>query len=195
MPSKKATISDLVEEYFTNHPNVDWEHGPVVDYVEDRYFSLYGRKPRDPWRAIRNLHQRGFLIQVRKGVYRYDPESVAEITLEDFTPEQRREVLYRDEYRCVICGRGIQDGVELHVDHIRPRNRGGLAIIENAQTLCAQHNFIKKQSNQTETGKRMFIRLYDLAKKEDNGELAEFCGAILETYEKYRINDHIEWNR
>ena len=41
----------------------------------------------------------------------------------------------------------------------------------------------------------MFIRLYDLAKKEDNGELLEFCGAILETYEKYRINDHIEWNR
>lgn len=195
MPSKKTTISDLVEEYFTNHPNVDWEHGPVVDYVEDRYFDLYGRKPRDPWRAIRNLHQRGFLIQVRKGVYRYDPESAAEIILEDFTPKQRREVLERDEYRCVICGRGTQDGVELHVDHIMPRNRGGLAIIENAQTLCAQHNFIKKQSNQTETGKRMFIRLYDLAKKEDNGELLDFCGAILETYEKYRINDHIEWNR
>ena len=195
MPSKRATISDLVEEYFTNHPNVDLRHGPVVDYVEDRYFDLYGRKPRDPWRAIPNLHQRGFLVKVHKGVYRYDPDSVGQRTLEDFTPEQREEVLERDEYRCVICGRGKRVEVELHVDHIKPRNLGGRAAIENAQTLCAQHNFIKKQSNQTETGKRMFIRLYDLAKKEGNQELTSFCCAILETYEKYHMNDHIEWNR
>ena len=170
MPSKRATISDLVEEYFTNHPNVDLRHGPVVDYVEDRYFDLYGRKPRDPWRAIPNLHQRGFLVKVHKGVYRYDPNSVGQRTLEDFAPEQREEVLERDEYRCVICGRGKRDKVELHVDHIKPRN-------------------------QTETRKRIFIRLYDLAKKEGNQELSSFCCAILETYEKYHMNDHIEWNR
>ena len=108
-----------------NHPNVDLRHGPVVDYVEDRYFDLYGRKTRDPWRAIRNLHQRGFLVKVRKGVYRYDPDSVGQRTLEDFTPEQREEVLERDEYRCVICGRGKRDKVELQVDHIKPRNLDG----------------------------------------------------------------------
>jgi len=72
---------------------------------------------------------------------------------------------------------------------------GGKATIENGQTLRAQHNFIKKSLKQTETGKKMFIRLYDLAVKEKNKELKEFCADILETYEKYDINGHIIWKR
>jgi len=71
----------------------------------------------------------------------------------------------------------------------------GKSTIENGQTLCAQHNFIKKTLNQTETGKKMFIRLYELAKSEGNEELKNFCAAILETYEKYNINGHIIWKR
>ncbi len=72
---------------------------------------------------------------------------------------------------------------------------GGEATIENGQTLCSQHNFIKKNLKQTETGKKMFIRLYDLAKSQNNEELEQFCIDILETYEKYNINGHIIWNK
>lgn len=61
--------------------------------------------------------------------------------------------------------------------------------------LCSQHNFIKKNLKQTETGKKMFIRLYDLAKKENNKELKEFCAEVLKTYEEYDINGHIEWKK
>ena len=171
------------------------EHGPVVDYVQEEYQKLYGRTPRDPWRVIRSLHQQGFLIKVRNGVYRYDPEAVIDRTLEDFTPDQRREILERDNYTCVECGRGERDGMILHVDHIKARNLGGKAEISNGQTLCAQHNFMKKQMNQTQAGKRMFIRLYEVAKQEGNEELMRFCEDILETYERHGINGHIEWNR
>jgi len=156
---------------------------------------LQGRKPRDPWRAIRKLHEEGFLIKVRKGVYRYDPELAEHKELDDFTPEQKEQILKRDGYRCVICGRGKEDGVELHVDHIKPKYLGGKSTIENGQTLCAQHNFIKKTLNQTETGKKMFIRLYELAKKEKNKELIAFCADILETYERHNINSHIKWQK
>ncbi len=45
------------------------------------------------------------------------------------------------------------------------------------------------------TGKKMFIRLYELAKSEDNQELQKFCTDILETYEKYSINGHIIWKK
>jgi hypothetical protein len=189
------TIRNLVIEYFKKHPNKDLSHGPVVDWVEREYSKLYNKKPRDPWRTIRNLHESGFLIKVKKGIYRYDPKSVIKKDLEDFTPEQKKAILERDGYKCVICGKGLKDGVELHVDHIKPRYLGGKSTIENGQTLCAQHNFIKKTLNQTETGKKMFIRLYELAKKEGNQELIKFCYDILETYEKHNINGHIIWEK
>ncbi len=195
MPEKRISINDLIMEYFQEHPGEDMEHGPVVDYVQAEYQRLYQRTPRDPWRAIRALHQKGVLIEVRNGIYRYDPEAVVERTLEDFTPEQRREILERDNYSCVECGRGERDGMTLHVDHIKARNLGGKAEIGNGQTLCAQHNFMKKQMNQTQAGKRMFIRLYEVAKREGNEELMRFCEDILETYERHGINGHIEWNR
>lgn len=72
---------------------------------------------------------------------------------------------------------------------------GGLATLENGQTLCAKHNFMKKNLNQTETGKKMFIRLYELAKTQKNEELQEFCCDILNAYEKHGINGHIIWKR
>jgi len=192
---RKKTIRDLLIEYFKLHPKEDMPHGPVVDWVEARYKRLYNKKPRDTWRSIRNLHEIGFLIKVKKGIYRYDPDAVKERELEDFTPEQKEAILKRDGYKCVICGRGKKEGVELHVDHIKPKYLGGKSTIENGQTLCAQHNFIKKTLKQTETGKKMFIRLYELAKSEGNEKLKNFCAEILETYEKHNINSHIVWER
>jgi len=192
---KNKSIRDLLIEYFKAHPNEDMPHGPVVDWVEMRYKRLYNKKPRDTWRSIRNLHEIGFLIKVKKGIYRYDPKAVKERELEDFTPEQKANILKRDGYKCVVCGRGIKEGVELQVDHIKPKYLGGKSVIENGQTLCAQHNFIKKTLNQTETGKKMFIRLYELAKSENNEELKKFCADILETYEKHNINGHIVWKK
>ena len=192
---KRTSITDLVKEYFQMHPYEDMEHGPVVDYVQAEYQRLYGRTPRDPWRVIRSLHQQGFLIKVRNGIYRYDPEAVTERRLEDFTPEQRAQILERDNYSCLECGRGEKDGVQLHVDHRNPRNLGGSSDICNGQTLCAQHNLMKKQLGQTQAGKRLFLRMYEVAKKEGNEELLAFCHEVLEIYEKHGINGHFPWVR
>jgi hypothetical protein len=181
-------------EYFQKHPNEDLEHGPVVDWVTEQW-KAQGHKtpPRDPWRVIRQLHQEGWLIKVKNGVYRYDPETAGRIELDDFTEEQKRAILERDEYRCVVCGKGKKDGVELHVDHIKPRHLGGKSEIENGQTLCASCNFRKKIYKQTETGKRMFIRLLQMAQKEGDETMSAFCQEVLQVYEKYKINDHIQW--
>ncbi|MDO8528297.1 MAG: HNH endonuclease [Nanoarchaeota archaeon] len=192
---KNKSIRELLIEYFKIHPKEDLSHGPVVDWVEEQYLKLYNKKPRDTWRSIRNLHEEGFLIKVKKGVYRYDPDAVKHRELEDFTAEQKAIILKRDDYKCVICGRGKKEGIELQVDHIKPKYLGGKATIENGQTLCAQHNFIKKSLKQTETGKKMFIRLYELAKSENNKELMKFCEDVLKTYEKHNINGHIVWEK
>lgn len=195
MGDTKKTISELAMDYFKRHPKKDLEHGPVVDWVEKQYLKLHNKKPRDTWRSIRNLHEIGFLIKVKKGIYRYDPDTVKQRELEDFTSEQKEAILKRDGYKCVVCGRGKKNGIELQVDHIKPKYLGGKSTIENGQILCAQHNFIKKTLKQTETGKKMFIRLYELAKNEGNQELLKFCTDVLETYEKHNINDHIVWEK
>ncbi len=192
---KNNVQKDLIIEFFNKNPNRDIKHPEVVDWVVSTYMKRTGNVFRDPDRAIRQLAQSGFLIKIAKGIYKYDPKKAYKRELEDFTAAQKEIILKRDDYKCVICGRGKKDGIELHIDHIKPKDFGGEAIIENGQTLCAQHNFIKKNLKQTETGKKMFIRLYELAKSEKNKKLIRFCTDILETYEKYNINGHIEWKK
>jgi predicted restriction endonuclease len=192
---KDIVQKDLIKEYFIKNPNRNIEHPEIVDWVTEEYKKRTGNIFRDPDRAIRNLHQQGFLIKIKKGIYKYDPKTVKNIALEDFTEEQKEIIKKRDNYKCVICGKGLKDGVELHVDHIKPKDLGGKADIDNGQTLCSQHNFLKKNFKQTETGKKMFIRLYNLAKKENNKKLLKFCTQILSVYEKNNINGHIIWKR
>lgn len=56
------------------------------------------------------------------------------------TRAMRYDVLRRDGFRCVKCGRGREDGVKLHVDHIKPVSRGGKSVMSNLQTLCEDCN-------------------------------------------------------
>jgi len=133
--------------------------------------------------------------KVEKGVYRCEPPKSKNIKVEDFTSKQKEEILRRGNYKCAICGLGVKEGEELHIDHIKPKDKGGKAEIENGQVLCSRHNFIKKNLKQTETGKKMFINLYELSKKAENNEIKLFCEQILEVYEKNNINDHIEWKK
>ncbi len=120
---------------------------------------------------------------------------VSKKDLEDYTESQKQQILKRDNFRCVVCGRCEKDGVELQVDHIKPKDQGGKATIDNGETLCAQHNFQKKNYKQTESGKRFFIRLYVTAKANNDQQLVDFCKQILEVYEKNNVNGHIIWEK
>lgn len=192
---KAISQMDLLLEYFQNNPDRSIAHPEVVDWVSAEFLKRTGKKFRDPDRGIRKLHQEGFLVKESKGVYRYDRSLVEKRDLEDFTPEVKRAIFERDDYKCVYCGRGLADGVELHADHIKPKDKGGRATLENGQTLCSQHNFLKKNFKQTETGKKLFIRLYELAKSQNDQELLKFSSDILEVFEKNNMNGHIIWKR
>ncbi|MBX2931274.1 MAG: HNH endonuclease [Chitinophagaceae bacterium] len=191
----QLTQAELIMEFFKKHPKRDIKHPEIVDWVTEQWKKRTGEVFRDPDRGIRKLAQEGQLIKVAKGVYRYDPEHVVKRELEDFTAAQKKQILERDNYRCVICGKGREDGIELQVDHIKPKDLGGKATIENGQTLCATHNFRKKNIGQTETGKKMFIRLYELSKAIGDKDTQKFCADILEVFEKNGVNGHIEWKK
>jgi len=189
---RRITIAELVMEYFRLHPREDLKHGPVVDYVEEEYFKLYRRKPRDTWRQIRRLHQEGILIKVAKGVYRYDPDNARFRELYEFSPMVKEEIFKRDGYKCTVCGKGRADGVEIHADHRVPLDQGGANTMENGQTLCSEHNFLKKTYSQTEFGKRWLTRLYREAVRASDGRMVKFCTEIFDIYDKYAVNSHIQ---
>lgn len=189
------TQEEIIKEYFVANPNRDIKHPEVVDWVTEEYKKRTGNVLRDPDRAIRKMAQNGFLIKVAKGIYRYDPNYIFQRDLEDFTEEQKEIIKKRDGYKCVICGLGPKNGVEIQVDHIKPKDLGGKAEIDNGQTLCAMHNFRKKNYSQFELGKKFFITTYNKAKSLNDESVMSFCKEILAVYEKYNIDSHIDWKK
>lgn len=176
---------EFILAYYMRQPNVAIPHAEVVDWATSTWFEQTGKIFRDPDRAIRSLHQQGLLVKVGKGLYMYDPNYTVRDDLFDFTASQKRAILERDGYRCVFCGRGKSEGVELQIDHIKPKDKGGLAVIENGQTLCGQHNFIKKNYSQVETGRRFFEKMREQAAAADDANMLQFCDEVLELYTKF----------
>jgi diadenosine tetraphosphate (Ap4A) HIT family hydrolase len=61
----------------------------------------------------------------------------------------RYDVLKRAKFRCELCGIAA-DEKALEVDHIVPRNRGGLDDISNLQALCYSCNAMKRDRDDTD---------------------------------------------
>ena len=175
------TQIELIKDYFQKKPNLNIEHPEVVDWAVSEWAKLTGRVLRDPDRCIRKLHQEGFLVKVSKGIYKYDPTLEHKVESEDFTTNQKNEILLRDNHRCVICGVNH----DLQVDHIKPKHLGGKATIENGQTLCSKHNLLKKTLGQADVGRKMFLRLKELSINDN--KLSQFCNEILSVYDKYQL--------
>lgn len=192
MDDKNISQSELIISYYKARPNVKIKHSEAVDWATEEYLSRTGKIFRDPDRAVRKASQEGVLIKVSKGVYMYDPNHVLREDLYDFTPQQKAEILQRDNYRCVVCGRGKAEGVDLQVDHIKPKDQGGRNTIENGQTLCGQHNFIKKNYSQTEAGKRFFLKLREQAKAIGDKHMLAFTNTILKVYRKFGYDNQID---
>lgn len=199
MPKKKKGITQLefVRNYFLQRPMEVISHAKAKADLETAYLTVMGKRLEDSDRAIRSLHGEGFLEKVAKGQYMYNPDTAGNMDFADFTQSEKEVILKRDGYKCVICGLGRENGLDLHVDHIKPKSLGGQATIENGQTLCAPHNFIKKNLSQTETGKKSFIRMLDLVKATENdavaSKLQDFLIEVLAVYEKHGMNGHIRW--
>lgn len=54
----------------------------------------------------------------------------------------RYEILKRDNFTCVLCGRSPATcpGLKLHVDHVIPHSKDGPTELDNLRTLCEECN-------------------------------------------------------
>jgi len=196
MSPGKISQMEFVKSYYFERPGQDISHAHAKEEIETSWFELTGKRMEDSDRAIRKLHQLGFLKKIGKGLYRYDPESVNRRHLEDFPESLKKRILKRDAYKCRVCGLGKAEGIELHIDHIKAKDHGGQATFENGQTLCSKHNFMKKNLHVSTLGKKLFISLYEDALKSNTDigkQMATFANDVLLTYEKHDIDSEIEW--
>jgi len=175
------TVTNYIKKFFEDHLNEEVEHGRVVDYV-----FKFIPKARDPWRAIRKLYQEGWLIKVRKGVYKRVPGHKGQHFLTPFSYKVKEAIFKRDNYRCVVCGNGKHNGYEIHADHIRPQSQGGLSTIENGQTLCSEHNLMKKRYGTIDFLKKYCDNMVKRAKKYKDKNTEELFKELLKVIEKYR---------
>ena len=61
----------------------------------------------------------------------------------EVAPKLRFEVLERDQFRCVYCGRTAKSGTVLQIDHVLSAESGGLAVAENLVAACRECNIGK----------------------------------------------------
>lgn len=175
------TVTDYIKKYFEAHPSKEIEHGKVVDYV-----FKFLPKARDPWRAIRKLYQEGWLIQVRKGVYKRIPGYKGHNVLTPFPRDVKEKIFKRDNYRCVICGNGLHNGYEICADHVKPQAKGGQSIFENGQTLCSEHNLMKKRYGEIEFLDKYSKRIIERARQYKDKKTENMFEEILEVLKRYK---------
>ena len=125
----KITLSPITEPKFT---------------CDISYVSPKGRK------SYHNQHSLAFcdLCSIYQSVIhttkqREEFEQSKAYQRQAMTPSLRYDIMKRDGFRCVICGRSAKDGVQLHVDHILPVSKGGKTIPSNLRTLCSECNLGK----------------------------------------------------
>lgn len=77
--------------------------------------------------AIRN-HWKGYVKARKTGI----------------SPTTRMRIFQRDNFHCVLCGRGVKEGAILNIDHIIPKTVSILNEDSNLRTLCFDCNIVKR---------------------------------------------------
>ncbi len=127
--ASSANISyDTIYRYFGGWKNACLK---FIEYKMGKKVVIENKFPDE-----NNLPEKKATIKIRK-------EDTRTISL-----KLRLDVLKRDNFRCVFCGRSpaTDAGVILHIDHIIPFAKGGKTILENLQTLCSECNIGKSDS-------------------------------------------------
>lgn len=178
--ARPPSIEAVAREFFEANPNRDLKQEEIVA-------AILKKRPdaQDPWRAVRKLYQEGWLIKVEKGVYKRVPGWKGTADDEPFTPVVRDAIYARDGERCVVCGNGRHNGYEICADHIRPRHLGGRSVVENGQTLCSEHNLLKKTYGAYDFYARLVLRLEQEARQAKDARHLAMLQRILAVLKAY----------
>ena len=143
---KGTDSNDLKYGVDTREPNVVIKLKQPLSYARDTIKSYEASKFGD----IETLdkEQIGQNNKTRKIIESPEPIQSISKPSADWVYEERMKltaglrwlILKRDNYRCVLCGKGSEDNVKLEVDHIIPVSEWGRTEESNLRTLCRECN-------------------------------------------------------
>jgi 5-methylcytosine-specific restriction endonuclease McrA len=127
------------EELYTHQDGltIDELKRAIPEYAGQTHFDRRGRTLDVPFILERNWERRGMVY--RLGGIRTNHGATGRIS-----NKIAAQVKFRDGSRCQMCGKGVEDGVKLEVDHRIPVDWGGSNDISNLWTLCREDNQGKK---------------------------------------------------
>ncbi len=133
----EENMCNSITKYCSLRNNQIYEHKYKENLIicEVSYTSPAGRNNYYDKREY-TIHD---VMQILDNVDSYN-KSFAERERAKMTTTLRYSILKRDNFKCLICGRGSEDGVKLQVDHIIPVSKGGKTVEENLRTLCKDCN-------------------------------------------------------
>jgi len=106
--------------------------------------------------------------------------------------KRRGDVLERDNYSCVNCGKsGNETGVSLHTHHIVPREAGGTHKLSNLTTLCKKcHYSVHYPNFQSPTSKRIidydrFLNAFITPPEQRSDSEKEYLNEVVDVIEKF----------
>jgi len=65
-------------------------------------------------------------------------------------PAKRLAIYLRDGLCCMYCGRSIEDGANLSLDHVAPHSKGGSNSERNLVTCCRHCNSVRQDRDAAE---------------------------------------------
>lgn len=164
----KQEYNLYLQEYETLKKYIDDEEAKKLKMPIKKYYEYHEKLYNDEkikrnyrFQVVIYINYKSDKGKVKKSIYKtYKPDEFLKVKNEydnlkrenklyeisgrierrKMTNSMRYDVLKRDNYRCIICGKGRYDGVKLEVDHIVPVSKGGKTEISNLQTLCDRCN-------------------------------------------------------
>lgn len=149
----KKGLKDLAET-FENFRKVEKHLQLVKDLKKypDKHGYLYcytcGNQECEHIYDLGEFHPNDYLFGICgkcfKNYYYYKPEQITDIS--KHTLSERFRILERDNFKCVYCGRSPNrdNDVELQIDHVFPKSKGGTDVPGNLVTSCKECNSGKR---------------------------------------------------
>lgn len=180
-------IRSLVLEFFRQHPKQNFSFEFIVDWFKKNYPNGSGIPQKDIQRSLYQLHQEKLLIELKNGVYKFNSKKIENVNLHEFPAHVEEAIFERDDFKCIFCGIGRKEGVEIFADHIVSKANGGNDTIDNGQTLCFEHKLLKENHSQVEAGEIFFINMYEKALSINDQKMIGFCNCIFKCFDDHNI--------
>lgn len=137
-PPKKNNKGKYVQFFKISHPSTEKE---IKGYLDESLVKWDYYKKGQLVSIVGFLYKGDMRHTYSLNILEENPaESYSQNSKRKISPKLRSKVLKRDNYTCQHCGKTVEDGVKLEIDHMIPVSLGGTDDIDNLQVLCMECN-------------------------------------------------------